>query len=118
MPQQVVIQIESGEITIGSVHLVCLIVIMHIVFIRQAFSLMIVSAITILRREQLSNFRYRLGNLVKTNENLQHYIIKPLNKLKTFASLKKILKFHNKNFSMLFIGHAFIFDTYSRLSPL
>ena len=77
-----------------------------------------VSKTTLMRREQLSNFRYRLGNLVKTNENLQHYIIKPLNKLKTFASLKKILKFHNKNFSMLFIGHAFIFDTYSRLSPL
>ena len=118
MPQQVVIQIESGDITIGSVHLIRLIVILHFLLIRQALSVVLMSTSSIMRREQLSNFRYRLGNLVKTNENLQHYIIKPLNKLKTFASLKKILKFHNKNFSMLFIGHAFIFDTYTRLSPL
>ncbi len=70
---------------------------------------MLMSTPTSMRCEQLSNFRYRPRIYVKLKENLKHYIIKPLNKLKTFASLKKILKFHNKNFSMLFIGHAFIF---------
>ena len=103
---------------IGSVRLLRLVVIVHVMFIRQAFSVIIVSSASLVRREQLSNFRYRPRIYVKLKENLKHYIIKPLNKLKTFASLKKILKFHNKNFSMLFIGHAFIFDTYSRLSPL
>ena len=109
MPQQVVIQIESGEITIGSVHLIRLIVVVHFMFLRQAISMLLMSSTTILRCEQLSNFRYRPRIYVKLKENLKHYIIKPLNKLKTFASLKKILKFHNKNFSMLFIGHAFIY---------
>ena len=109
MPQQVVIQIESGEITIGSVHLFRLVVLMLFMFIRQAISLIIMSTTAAVRCEQLSNFRYRPRIYVKLKENLKHYIIKPLNKLKTFASLKKILKFHNKNFSMLFIGHAFIY---------
>ena len=99
MPQQVVIQIESGEITIGSVHLIRLLVIMLIMLVRQAFSVLLMSAAAVMRCEQLSNFRYRPRIYIKLKENLKTYAI-----LQYFENLK-----HFYNFSMLFIGHAFIF---------
>ena len=71
MPQQVVIKIESGEITIGSVHLIRLLVIVHVMLIRQAVSMLIVSSTTVMRCEQLSNFRYRPRIYVKLKENLK-----------------------------------------------
>ena len=69
---------QQAQLTItGSVLLVRLVVLVRIVLVRRAISMVLVAATIIVRREQLSNFRYRPRVYVKPKENLKHPKISP-----------------------------------------